>query len=186
MTENNMTEKEMWEAVISNNAEYDGLFFYGVKSTGIYCRPSCKSKVPKKENVLFFNNSKEAINQGFRPCKRCRSDLLDYKPIKEIASELKRLIDHLWKENIDFKESLKNFGMSNHRMVEIFKEEYGISLFDYAANLKIDYAKEKLEKTDMDIIDIAYEIGFSGLSSFYQFFKKKTGYTPAAYRKEHR
>ena len=76
--------------------------------------------------------------------------------------------------------------MSNHRMVEIFKEEYGISLFDYAANLKIDYAKEKLEKTDMDIIDIAYEIGFSGLSSFYQFFKKKTGYTPAAYRKEHR
>lgn len=57
-------------------------------------------------------------------------------------------------------------------------------LSDYVPNLKIDYAKDKLEKTDMDIIDIAYGIGFNGLSSFYQFFKKKTGCTPATYRKE--
>ena len=88
-----MTEDEMYEAVISNDGNYDGLFFYAVKSTGIFCRPSCKSKKPLRENVRFFKNAAEARAAGFRPCKRCRSDLLSYRPMEEIAGLVKRHLD---------------------------------------------------------------------------------------------
>ena len=74
-----MTEPEMWEAVQRSDASYDGLFFYAVKTTGIFCRPSCKSKPPKRENLCYFASGEEARAAGFRPCKRCRSDLLEYQ-----------------------------------------------------------------------------------------------------------
>ena len=79
-----MTEPEMWEAVQRSDASYDGLFFYAVKTTGIFCRPSCKSKPPKRENLCYFASGEEARAAGFRPCKRCRSDLLEYQPMREI------------------------------------------------------------------------------------------------------
>lgn len=88
-----MTREDMWKAVADNDAAYDGIFFYAVKSTGIYCRPSCKSKRPKQENVCFFDTAAQAKAAGFRPCKRCRSDLPDYQPGREIAVKAKQLLD---------------------------------------------------------------------------------------------
>ncbi len=60
---------EKWQAIILNDASYDGAFFYGVKTTGIFCRPSCKSRTPKKENVRVFQNAEQALLENFRPCK---------------------------------------------------------------------------------------------------------------------
>ncbi|MPN21176.1 Melibiose operon regulatory protein [bioreactor metagenome] len=71
-------------------------------------------------------------------------------------------------------------------MVEIFKDEYGVTLSEYVGNLRLEEAKRLLSDTNDEIIDIAYSIGFGGLSSFYRFFKNSTGLSPAAYRKEHR
>jgi AraC family transcriptional regulator of adaptative response / methylphosphotriester-DNA alkyltransferase methyltransferase len=67
----------MWDATVSCDKEYDGAFFYAVKTTGIFCRPSCKSRVPNKDNVSFFLNASEAQKAGYRPCKRCRPDFND-------------------------------------------------------------------------------------------------------------
>ncbi len=66
-----MTDEE-WQAIVENEASYDGTFYYAVKTTGIFCRPSCKSRAPKKENVLLFRNANEALSEGVRPCKRCK------------------------------------------------------------------------------------------------------------------
>ena len=88
-----MTEPEMWEAVQRSDASYDGLFFYAVKTTGIFCRPPCKSKPPKRENLCYFASGEEARAAGFRPCKCCRSDLLEYQPMREIAAEIKARLD---------------------------------------------------------------------------------------------
>lgn len=84
-----MTLKDKWDAVKQNDKTCDGIFFYAVKSTGIFCRPSCKSRLPKKDNVTFFNTADQALAAGFRPCKRCRPDLLEFEPIKEIAKKNK-------------------------------------------------------------------------------------------------
>jgi AraC family transcriptional regulator of adaptative response / methylphosphotriester-DNA alkyltransferase methyltransferase len=88
-----MTGDQKWQAVLENDEHYDGLFFYGVKSTKIFCRPSCKSKPPLKKNIVYFETEKQAEQAGYRPCKRCRPDLLEYRPIKEIAEKVKLLLD---------------------------------------------------------------------------------------------
>lgn len=181
-----MTQGEMWKAVSENDASYDGLFFYAVKSTGIYCRPSCKSKIPKCENVCFFDTAEQARSAGFRPCKRCRSDLLEYEPIKEITEKAKRLMDEAFHKKWELNQELRHLGVSQRRIAEIFKDEYGVTLSEYVGNLRLSEAKQLLSDTDDAIIDIAYSIGFGGLSSFYRFFKNSMGRSPAAYRKEHR
>ncbi|MDX9871879.1 MAG: Ada metal-binding domain-containing protein [Clostridia bacterium] len=181
-----MTQEEMWKAISENDASYDGMFFYAVKSTGIYCRPSCKSKRPKRENVCFFDTAEQARAAGFRPCKRCRSDLLEYRPMKEIAEKVKRLLDDSFCRSCELNQELRQLGVSQRRMVEIFKEAYGVTLFEYMNNLRLEEAKRLLADTADEIIDIAYSIGFGGLSSFYRFFKNSTGLSPAAYRRERR
>jgi len=176
----------MWKALSENDASYDGIFFYAVKSTGIYCRPSCKSKKPKRENICFFDTAEQALAAGFRPCKRCRSDLLHYQPVKEIAEKAKRLLEDSFRRGWELNQELRQIGVSQRRMVEIFKDEYGVTLFEYMSSLRLEEAKRLLSDTQDEIIDIAYSVGFGGVSSFYRFFKNDAGLSPGAYRKEHR
>ncbi len=178
-----MSFEEMYEAIISNDESYDNIFFYGVKSTGIYCKPSCKSRPPKIENVNFFKTSKEAVKAGYRSCKRCRSDLLEYQPGKDTAIKIKSLIEDMFydKEKLDI--HINNLGLSKKRIVEVFKEEYAITPREYINDLRYKKAIFLLENTDKKIIDIAYEIGFSSLSAFYNFFKQRKNVSPSVYRK---
>ncbi len=178
-----MTEDEKWDAVVSNNEAYNGRFFYCVKSTGIFCRPSCRSRLPKRENICFADTKEEAMRNGFRPCKRCRSDLVSYRPQKDTAAELRRLVDEYWQQSVTMRSEIRELGLSEQRLSDIFREEYGLSPAEYLAEKKLDYAKEKLVHSDMKIVDLAFELEFGSLSSFYKFFKSKTGMTPAAWRK---
>ncbi|MCD7949190.1 MAG: helix-turn-helix domain-containing protein [Erysipelotrichaceae bacterium] len=151
-----------------------------------FCRPSCKSKIPKRENIIFIDTKEEAIEAGYRPCKRCRNDLISYKPLKEVAIEIKKLSDNYWNDSINWKQELRALGFSQHRLDEIFKEEYNMTPTEYMTTKKLEYAKEMLLETDMKIIDIAYDLGFNQLSSFYKFFKNNVGMAPANYRKCHK
>jgi AraC family transcriptional regulator of adaptative response / methylphosphotriester-DNA alkyltransferase methyltransferase len=84
---------EKWQAVISCDSNYDGIFFYGVKTTGIFCRPSCKSKTPLRGNVIFFDNIANALEIGLRPCKRCCPDKVVFQPELELVKEAKGIFD---------------------------------------------------------------------------------------------
>ncbi|WP_281258685.1 Ada metal-binding domain-containing protein [Melghirimyces profundicolus] len=87
--------EKLWQAVVQCDQTYDGSFYYAVKTTGIFCCPSCKSKTPKKENVTFFFRIKDAIRSNYRPCKRCRPDLHQrtYHPHEEVIREVKGLLE---------------------------------------------------------------------------------------------
>ncbi len=177
-----MTENEKWDAVIGNDSNADGQFYYAVKTTGVFCRPSCKSKVPGKDNVLYFDCVEDAIAAGFRPCKRCRPELADYQPQKDIAKQTKILIEQYHSQKEKLTGELQKLGMSHRRIAQIFKQEYGVSPTVYANDLKIQIAKDQLKQSNLPVIDIAYSLGFESLSAFFTFFRNYTGLTPGEYR----
>ncbi len=172
----------MYEAIEQRNADYDGLFFYGVKSTGIFCRPSCPSKVPKRENVVFFKTAADAMQAGFRPCKRCRSDLLAYHPMEEIAKAVKDHLDALYSQQSSWNDKVRGMGISERRATDIFKEAYGLTPKAYMDRLRLREAERLLATTDSKVIDIAAAVGFGSLATFNRFFKEQTGGTPTMYR----
>lgn len=178
-----LSDDEKWKAVSENNIEWDGVFFYAIKTTGIFCRPSCKSKQPLQRNVRYFDSAAAAQAAGFRPCKRCRPDLFHFEPSKELAERAKELIDRHFDENLELLRRLEHLGVTKHRMVEVFKEQYGITIAEYAVSLKIRAAKELLLESDDTVLSVATGAGFESTSSFYRHFVKETGMPPAAYRK---
>ena len=181
-----MNDNEMWKAISENDKDYDGIFFYAVKTTKIFCRPSCKSKLPLKKNLVYFKTKNEAEKENYRPCKRCRPDLLNYQPIEEIAEKIKMLIHTFFTEQQKLMHEIKQVGISPHRMVNIFKEYYGMTPKEYYDNLRLIEAKNKLVNTDEKIINIAYNCGFQSLSAFYNLFRKKMNKSPLKYRKENK
>ncbi|WP_246315766.1 bifunctional transcriptional activator/DNA repair enzyme AdaA [Paenibacillus foliorum] len=175
-----MTE-EKWQAIILNDATYNDQFIYAVKTTGIFCKPSCKSRVPNKMNVRVFHNAKQALSANFRPCKRC-------KPTGE------RLPDHDWVDQItqymdnNFSETLTLANLADichgspYHLHRTFKRIKGITPVEYVQQMRINKAIEYLIHTDKSIADIAFSVGISNTPYFITLFKKKTGHTPTDYR----
>lgn len=182
MFDMNLTDEEKWQASQACNPAYDGRFFYGVKTTGIFCRPSCKSKSPKRENVVFFDTAGQAVESGLRPCKRCRPDLLEFQPLKESADKIKAVCDQYFADRRRMKEELMGLGLSRNRMIQLFQEQYKKTPSEYLNQLRVDSAKELLSKTQNSILQISLQSGFESLSTFYAQFKKVTGMSPKEYR----
>jgi AraC family transcriptional regulator of adaptative response / methylphosphotriester-DNA alkyltransferase methyltransferase len=178
------TDEEMWRAVIDNDGNYDCRFFYAVKTVGVYCRPSCKSRAPLRKNVRYFETGTDAQRAGFRPCKRCRPDLVDFAPAADIARQAKELIDSYYYKRDQLAAEMKRLGVSSGHLAALFKRQYGMSPLEYLNQIRVEQAKKMLSGTDRPIIDIAGEIGFDSLPSFYGFFRKRAGATPKEYRSE--
>ncbi|MHB8076002.1 bifunctional transcriptional activator/DNA repair enzyme AdaA [Desulfosporosinus fructosivorans] len=174
--------EEKWKAALDCDPAYDGKFFYGVKTTGIFCRPSCKSKTPRRESVTFFNTAAEARDSGLRPCKRCRPDLLGFQPQKEIAEKIKAVYDLYSFDHNPLKEELKKLGLSRNRMSQLFHVQYGKTPVEYLNMLRIDKAKKLLADTQDKILQIALQSGFESLSTFYMQFRRMTSVSPKEYR----
>lgn len=180
---NEISDNEKWQAIKGCIKDYDGLFFYGVKTTGIFCRPSCKAKTPIRENVLFFNESAEAIKAGFRPCKKCCPNQEFFQPDLELVKRAKELLDINFDTSINLEEISKQLGVSTSHLAKLFKQHTGFTAIQYIINIRINKSVELLGQADMKILDIAYITGFRSLSNFYKCFKAVKGCTPYAYRK---
>jgi AraC family transcriptional regulator of adaptative response / methylphosphotriester-DNA alkyltransferase methyltransferase len=179
-----LNENEKWQAVTKCSSEFDGLFFYGVKTTGIFCRPSCKSREPRRENVEFFDSLHEAVSSGFRPCKRCRPDLIGYDPDEEMAQKIKSIIDSNYPDKESIGREFNNLGISRNHMSGLFRKKYGMTPSKYTGKVRAAKSAELLESSDKSIMEIAFQCGFQSLSSFYELFRREKGMTPQEYRKE--
>ncbi|HWR42221.1 bifunctional transcriptional activator/DNA repair enzyme AdaA [Sporomusa sp.] len=177
-------EGAKWQAVVECDKNCDGLFFYGVKTTGIFCRPSCRAKTPMRENVVFFSDSDKAIAAGFRPCKKCRPDVMVFEPDLELVRKALAIFTQQYNQSIDVSEISKQLGVSATQLARLFKQHIGLTPAQYLAKLRVDEAVKLLEQTDINILEVAYTAGFISLSNFYKCFKAQIGHTPNKLRKK--
>jgi AraC family transcriptional regulator of adaptative response/methylated-DNA-[protein]-cysteine methyltransferase len=170
-----LTHNAMYQAILDKDASFDGLFFTAVKTTGIFCRPSCTARKPKSENVEFFRSSKECILSGYRPCKVCRplenpnqTPLLYQQIIKE-------LLDN---PSVKFKDSdLRNKGIEPSQIRRWFLKNHGITFQAYQRLIRINSAFKKLQNGE-SITHTAFDSGFDSLSGFGDRFKAIFGVSP--------
>ncbi|WML34540.1 Ada metal-binding domain-containing protein [Clostridium sp. OS1-26] len=178
-----LIDEEKWRAVVDCDSKYDGIFYYGVKTTGIVCRPSCKSKEPKRNNVLFFDNIEDAYAIGLRPCKRCRPELIEFNPIADLAKKTKHIYDTYYADRGNLLLQISKLSISQNHLINIFREQYNMTPVEYVNKVRIEKAKELLTGSEYNILNIAFQCGFGSLSTFYEFFKKEVGFPPKEYRK---
>ncbi|MEL6457449.1 MAG: bifunctional DNA-binding transcriptional regulator/O6-methylguanine-DNA methyltransferase Ada [Cyanobacteria bacterium J06621_15] len=177
-----MHQDEYWQAVITRNRSYDGKFVYGVISTKIYCHPSCPSRKPRRDKVVFFSQIIEAENQGFRACKRCFSE----NKLEKSHLKLIQQICNFIKEEVDKPHSLKElankFYISQYHLQRTFKKIVGITPHQYAEALRLENLKNQLRQGEK-IVNAVYESGYNSSSSLYQSSTSNLGMTPDTYRK---
>jgi AraC family transcriptional regulator of adaptative response / methylphosphotriester-DNA alkyltransferase methyltransferase len=172
---------EQWQAIISNDASYDGQFFYAVKTTGIFCRPSCKSRPPKKENVELFEKAAQALSAEFRPCKRCRPTG-QRLPDDEWVALVSEFIDRNYMETLTLEFLAVTCHGSPYHLHRTFKRVKGLTPISYIQQKRIEKAKEQLLSSTAPIAEVGARVGMSNTPYFITLFKKMTGHTPASYR----
>ncbi|HBF36041.1 MAG TPA: AraC family transcriptional regulator [Firmicutes bacterium] len=178
------TDNEKWQAVLECDETFDGQFYYGVKTTGVFCRPSCKSKTPLRKNVEFFDTIESAFAFGLRPCKRCRPDRLSYHPKSELIEQAKNIYDTYFDDGVKLSLGIKQLNISQNHLIRIFHQQLNLTPGQYLQKLRIEKALELLANPDSKILNIAFICGFGSLSNFNVCFKKKVGLTPTEYRKQ--
>lgn len=180
-------DDEIWNAIITCNSHYDGLLFYAVKTTGIFCFFSCKSKVPNRENVVVFESFDEATASGFRPCKRCRPDIgPDYSPDEQIVRKARHLLEGHYVNPDILVEAGNNLGLSRFHFQRLFKKYTGNTPKEYVTKLRVEKAQDLLKQNSIGNLEIGMEVGFKSLSTFYETFRKQTGLTPKEYQRQFR
>jgi AraC family transcriptional regulator, regulatory protein of adaptative response / methylated-DNA-[protein]-cysteine methyltransferase len=178
---NVMNNPELWKAIESRDASRDGSFVFAVRSTGIYCRPSCPARRPRRENVRFFQVPEAAEQAGFRACRRCRPQ---QARTSDPQIELVRRICHLIGEHDEEQSTLQTLSaetkVSPHHLQRTFKKIMGITPRQYADSRRLSEFKSKV-RTGASVTEAMYDAGYGSSRALYEKSSAHLGMTPATY-----
>lgn len=170
-----------WRAVTTNDARFDGAFYLGVKTTGIYCRPSCRARTPKRENVAFFDSWTAAERSGLRACLRCKPK--EVKAIDPLVANVIKACALLESEDLYSLDNLAaEVDLSPYHLQRSFKEIIGVTPKKYAEAKRMEKFKSEL-RSGSDVTTAMYDSGFGSSSRLYEKASENLGMTPAAYKK---
>jgi AraC family transcriptional regulator, regulatory protein of adaptative response / methylated-DNA-[protein]-cysteine methyltransferase len=176
------TQTQALRAVMERDRRYDGLFVYAVKSTGVYCRPSCPSRRPGAEQVEFFEKPNLAESAGYRSCRRCRpTEANGHGPIPQMITKVCRVLDANPEEEPTLEQLSEVAGLSPFHLQRSFKQAVGISPRQYAELRRFLRFRTRLQKGD-DVTTAMYEAGFQSPSRLYERSTSALGMTPSAYK----
>ena len=167
-----------WKAIQNNDTRFNGAFVYGVSSTKIYCKPSCASKLPKRENVQFFDDFNKAETKGFRACLRCQPKNETTNPQTEIVLRACEILET--EEQISLEDLSAELNLSPAYLQKTFKEIIGVSPKKFAEIKRLEKFKTEL-KNGSGVTDAIYESGFNSSSRLYENVSEKLGMTPKTY-----
>ncbi|ERL52023.1 bifunctional DNA-binding transcriptional regulator/O6-methylguanine-DNA methyltransferase Ada [Halomonas huangheensis] len=172
-----------WQAVVQRDAAADGAFVYAVLTTGVYCRPSCPSRTAKRENVSFHHTPAEAEAAGYRPCKRCRPDLVTSgAPVVALIEQVCRIIEQADKP-LGLTELADRVGLSPSYLHHRFKAVTGLTPRGYARAHQARRVREALADPSRDVTEAIHGAGFSSSGRFYENADAMLGMTPTAYKR---
>ncbi|MBU1050563.1 methylated-DNA--[protein]-cysteine S-methyltransferase [Candidatus Bipolaricaulota bacterium] len=165
-----------YRALVERDSRFEGVFFAAVSTTGVFCRPTCQARKPKRENVEFFASASEALQHGYRPCKLCQP----MRPLGAAPSWLQPLLselqDHLKDRLRD--QDLRNRGLDPLRVRRWFQKTHGMTFHAFCRMNRLSQAFGQLREGDA-VAPIAYSSGYESLSGFASSFKKSTGFSPS-------
>ena len=177
-----VVEQEAWNAIATRDARYDGTFVYAVRTTGVYCRPSCASRQPRRENVSFFANASEAEAAGFRACKRCGPRSRGSRGPSDLVKRAMAFLDAHGTERSTLDEVATAVGSSPFHLQRTFKREVGVSPKAYQDAKRMERLKAQLRDGDT-VTRATFEAGFGSSRAVYDKAPSGLGMTPAAYRR---
>jgi AraC family transcriptional regulator of adaptative response/methylated-DNA-[protein]-cysteine methyltransferase len=169
---------QQWQQVLARDAHSDGKFVYAVRSTGIYCRPTCPSRRPRRENVDFFAKPAAAEKAGFRACRRCRPN--GVHPQLDIVHVACKYIDSHLDQRVTLAGLSKHLGYSPFYLQRLFKRTLGITPQEYQSTQRLANFKSNLRMSD-NVTEAIYQAGYGSSSRLYEHATQKLGMTPCSY-----
>lgn len=172
----------LWRAVVERDRSYDGIFFFGVKTTGVYCRPGCPARTPLRDNAVFAFSSESLQRAGFRACKRCRPDMLCANGAgADMVVRLCRLIEQ--SNSVPALAELSDCaGMSGATVTRLFREALGVTPHEYADAHRFDRFRGAL-RSGAGVVEAAWDAGYGSTSRVYENARGRLGMTPRTYSK---
>lgn len=174
-------DETRWAAVLRRDRSHDGSFVTAVITTGIYCRPSCAARHPKRENVRFYDGPEAAERAGYRACLRCRPKEVAVSPDAVLVDRVRKHLEEHRDERVTLEELGRVAGKSPFHLQRTFKRVTGVSPRQYAASLRLDRFKERLRGKE-SVTMALYEAGYGSSSRLYERSAERMGMTPASYR----
>jgi AraC family transcriptional regulator, regulatory protein of adaptative response / methylated-DNA-[protein]-cysteine methyltransferase len=171
-----------WNVVVARDSAHDGEFVFAVASTGVYCRPSCPARRPRRENVTFYARPDQAEKAGFRACLRCRPKSFSGNPQSDSAKEICRYIEQHLDEPITLERLGKVFRQSPFHLQRCFKAALGITPREYADSCRLRLLKRNLQAGD-NVTRAMYDAGYGSSSRLYEKTASQLGMTPDKYRR---
>jgi AraC family transcriptional regulator of adaptative response/methylated-DNA-[protein]-cysteine methyltransferase len=175
-----LTDEERWQATLARDARYDGVFVLAVRSTRIYCRPSCPARKPHRENVTFYADNASAEGAGYRPCKRCTPDTLAADAA--LVSEICRLIESRLDEPLTLAALAEATHYSPYHLQRVFKRVMGVSPRQYAEAARVGALKAHLQ-AGHSVTDAMGAAGIDSSSTLYNKPAPPLGMKPSVYRR---
>lgn len=181
-------DRSLYRALSARDARFDGVFFVGVTSTDIYCRPICPVKTPKAANCRFFGTPQEAEQAGFRPCLRCRPELAPGSaPVDDAQRIAQQIVQRLEEGGLDDSAGLEaiadQFELSSRQIRRIVQKELGVPPMQLLLTRRLLLAKQLLTETSLSITDVAFASGFSSLRRFNDAFSARYRMPPTRLRR---
>ena len=173
--------EQMHKAITEKDISYEGIFFFAVRTTGIFCRPSCPARTAKSENIEFFRTTKECILSGYRACKVCKP----LEKLGETPDYIKNILDEITEyPGVKLKDwDIRQKGIEPNQIRRWFLKNHGITFHAYQRMLRINTAFKKIHQGS-NVTDVAFDSGFDSLSGFGDSFKKIFGVSPSKSKKQ--